>query len=141
MSESGEQILQAAITRLARRCLDSDVADITEIAPGLGTRRFFRLRMKRREIGSAIARVEPTATSLGGGLSPIAAEPPLEPLRSFLESAGLPVPARYGADHEQGIELLQDVGSQSLESLAHHLPALERRSLYEAACDLLPRLP
>jgi aminoglycoside/choline kinase family phosphotransferase len=50
------------------------------------------------------------------------------------------VPARYGGDAEQGVELLEDVGDRSLQAAASAATAPERRSLYHAACDLVPRL-
>jgi aminoglycoside/choline kinase family phosphotransferase len=50
------------------------------------------------------------------------------------------VPARYGGDDAAGIELLEDVGSVSLLDAILPASAAERRTLYEEACDLVPRL-
>ena len=63
-------------------------------------------------------------------------EPPLEPLRGFLENAGLPVPRSYLHDSGLGVDLLEDVGDRSL---AGAWPA-SRDSLYREACALIPRL-
>ena len=41
-------------------------------------------------------------------------EPALEPLRGFLEQAGLRVPRSFGHFPELGLDLLEDVGSRSL---------------------------
>jgi aminoglycoside/choline kinase family phosphotransferase len=67
-------------------------------------------------------------------------EPGLEPLRSFLEAHGLPVPRRYGGDPELGIDLLEDAGDEPLRDAVARAGAGERRALYERACDLVPRL-
>lgn len=63
-------------------------------------------------------------------------EPPLEPLRSFLEEAGLPVPKSHGRDPGLGLELLEDVGSRNLLQVAGD----ERERRYREACALVPRL-
>jgi aminoglycoside/choline kinase family phosphotransferase len=130
-----DEEVATAVTRLLGR----GVSELTEIAPGLGTRRFLRARLADGAPQSVIVRIEdpasPTTTVMG-----IAAEPPLEPLRSFLETAGLPVPRRYGTDPEHGIEILEDVGERSLETASHELSDEARRRLYHAACALIPRL-
>ncbi|MCB9722901.1 MAG: phosphotransferase [Spirochaetaceae bacterium] len=64
------------------------------------------------------------------------AEPPLEPLRGFLESAGLPVPRSAGREDDGSLELLEDVGSRTLRDV----PDDRREALYREACTLVPRL-
>ncbi len=110
----------------------------TEITPGLGHRRFLRLEFGQgARVPTAIARIEGPAPEPIPGVRP---EPPLEPIRAFLEIAGLPVPRRWGAKPESGIELLEDVGDVSLERFALGAPGPARRERYAEACALIPRL-
>jgi aminoglycoside/choline kinase family phosphotransferase len=50
------------------------------------------------------------------------------------------VPARYGGDAEAGIDLLEDLGDRTLREAAEEASTAERRTLYDEACDLVPRL-
>lgn len=120
-----------------RRGLGREVASVEEIAAGLGRRRFFRVRLAGGEPSRLVARVESPEDPARrpAGVPP---EPPLEPLRSFLEQSGIPVPARYGGDDD--IALLEDLGTLALRDVALAAPAAERRRLYEEACDLVARL-
>jgi aminoglycoside/choline kinase family phosphotransferase len=95
--------------------------------------------MTTGEPGSVIARVEAPEDPAGrpAGAPP---EPALEPLRSFLERRGLPVPASHGGDPELGIELLEDLGSRTLASAVGEASPRERIALYTQAIDLIPRL-
>jgi aminoglycoside/choline kinase family phosphotransferase len=128
-----------AIAQLARKALGAEIQELEPLPPGLGARRFYRVHLSGVGPARLIARVEAAEDA---GLRPagVAPEPPLEPLRSFLEEAGVPVPRSFGRDPERGIELLEDAGPRSLEQLAQALDAPERRSLYAEACALLPRL-
>jgi len=137
---AGDAPLLDRLAELVDRELGARPDGIEEIHPGLGTRRFFRLALPARARNRrAIARVEgpedPAARRLG-----IPAEPPLEPIRGFLEAHGLPVPARLGGDRQAGIDLLEDLGDCSLEQAATGLGPERRRALYADACGLLPRL-
>ncbi|MGH0037815.1 MAG: phosphotransferase family protein [Myxococcota bacterium] len=126
---------------LVRRCLGARVVRVEPVAPGLGTRRFYRLGLAGGDAapGSVIARVDapedPTRRPSG-----VAPEPPLEPIRRFLEEAGLPVPARYGRDEAAGIELLEDVGDTSLEDVVRTATGDERRRLYAEVARWVARL-
>jgi aminoglycoside/choline kinase family phosphotransferase len=138
-SDPGEDELREQIIRLALSSLGGEVEAIREIAPGLGHRRFYRLTLNSARAATAIARVEApdgdrTATP------EIAPEPELEPIRAWLEAAGLPVPARHGADEAHGIELLEDVGERSLELAAASMDPAERIAVYAEACDWVTRL-
>ena len=64
------------------------------------------------------------------------AEPALEPLRSFLEQAGVPVPASALHLPECGIDLLEDVGDRSLRRVA----LADRDARYQEACGLVAHL-
>jgi hypothetical protein len=109
----------------------------TEMAPGLGHRRFLRLRWSGPP-GTAILRVDPPdARPPVAGVPP---EPPLEPIRAHLESAGLPVPRSYGHDAGLGLDLLEDVGDRTLEAAAHAVAPAARRSLYDRAAALIVRI-
>jgi aminoglycoside/choline kinase family phosphotransferase len=112
---------------------------IEEIPAGLGRRRFFRVQLAGDAPSSLVARVESPEDPARrpAGMPP---EPGLEPLRTFLEAAGIPVPQRYGEDSAAGIALLEDVGSRALRDVASRAGRAERRVLYEEACDLVPRL-
>lgn len=145
--------LTAWVTQtLGRRALACE-----PIAAGMGARRFFRIRFASDEPRTLVARCEPDSKLLAAGsgraesLAPRASsarealppaptwlpEPALEPLRGFLEAAGLPVPKSFGHFPELGIELLEDVGSESLLGVVSEP---EREALYREACALVPRL-
>jgi len=113
---------------------------IEPIAAGLGTRHFYRVRFAEGEPATLIARVEAESDSQPGSgeTEPPAwlPEPPLEPLRSFLEAAGLPVPRSYANLPEHGIDLLEDVGDHTLKDANESA----RNDLYREACSLIPRL-
>ncbi len=134
-----EQQLREALTRLVERCLDASLDRLDELEPGLGRRRFFRLSLSGDGPASVIARMEPVAAADDRD-SGIAAEPALEPLRTFLATRGLPVPAHYGSDPEIGVVLLEDLGTNSLERAVSSAPRDRRIRLYEKACALVPRL-
>lgn len=122
------------------RCLHREAVALEEIAPGLGRRRFYRVRLAGdHSPRTLVARIEQPEDPARRppGLPP---EPSLEPLRTFLEKAGLPVPLLLGRDAEAGVELLEDAGPVALRDVAPRLEAAGRRRLYEEICDLLPRL-
>lgn len=127
--------------RMGRR-----VVAIEPIAAGMGARRFHRLVFETGLPRTLVARCEPEFSGgapqpgVPSAVLPAAPawlpEPPLEPLRRFLEEAGLPVPQSAGHFPELGLELLEDVGSTSLLRAA----ASDRDALYQAACALIPQL-
>ncbi len=129
---------ETTVARVVERELASTVVEIEPLAGGLGLRRFYRV-MTTGHPSSVIARVEASEDPAGrpAGTAP---EPALEPLRSFLEQRGLPVPSRLGGDSKCGIELLEDLGSRTLASAVVRASAGEREALYAAAIDLIPRL-
>jgi aminoglycoside/choline kinase family phosphotransferase len=129
---------EATVVRIVERDLGSAVERIEPLAAGLGLRRFYRVTTAG-DPSSVIARVEAREDPAGrpSGTPP---EPALEPRRSFLDRQGLPVPARLGGDAERGIDLLEDLGSRTLESAVVGLSHGERVALYTAAIDLIPRL-
>jgi len=133
--DSADRALEAELARLARASLGSEVVRCEPLRGGLGHRRFFRLALRGAGVGSAVARVDRGEPAPG-----VLPEPPLEPIRAFLERAGLPVPRRLGGDPAAGIDLLEDLGSRSLASIGAALDADLRRSFYEEACDLVPRI-
>jgi hypothetical protein len=133
-----DQSWEAIVVRIVERELGSAVDRIEPLAAGLGLRRFYRVTTAG-DPRSVIARVE-ASEDPGGRPSGTPPEPALEPLRSFLEKQGLPVPARLGGDPERGIELLEDLGSRTLESAVVGLSRGERVALYTVAIDLIPRL-
>ncbi len=127
----------ATVRRVVRDALRRDVAALEEMPRGLGLRRFFRVTLASGEPRSLVARVEAPEDPARrpAGAKP---EPPLEPLRSFLEARGVPVPASYGGDAAAGVALLEDLGAESLGAAAARADAAERRRLYTEACDLTP---
>jgi aminoglycoside/choline kinase family phosphotransferase len=131
--------IEALLRRVVREALGAEVAACEPIGEHLGLRRFFRLRLCGPGPASAVARIEAPEDpeSRPPGVAP---EPPLEPTRAFLERAGLPVPARLGADAAAGVELLEDLGSRSLADVAPGAPPAERDALYAEACGLVSRL-
>lgn len=127
-----------AIEALCRKVFAAPPLDCQPIEAGLGARRFFRVTLAGAP-QRAIARCEQPEDA---SLRPpgVAAEPPLEPVRALLAAAGLRVPHRYGASTDGQIELLEDLGDETLEACANAAPAAERRTLYGLACRLVPRL-
>ncbi len=131
--------LETRIALLAERCLHAELQGLAWLPAGLGARRFARARLAGAAVATAIARIEaPEDPRIRPGGAP--PEPAQEPIRALLEAHGLPVPRRYGADPEAGIELLEDLGELSLERALGAAGAERRRALYEAACDLVPQL-
>lgn len=104
------------------------------LAGGVSHRGFHRVTLGAGEPRTLIARVD--RGQPGPGVLP---EPPLEPLRSFLEAHGIPVPRRLGGDAARGIDLLEDAGSTTLED-AMRADARATRALYEEACSWIPVL-
>jgi aminoglycoside/choline kinase family phosphotransferase len=129
---------ETIVTQVVERELALAVKQIEPLAGELALRRFYRVTTTG-EPGSLIARVEAPEDPAGrpAGTPP---EPALEPLRSFLEQRGLPVPARLGSDSKRGIELLEDLGSRTLASAVAGASSEGRVTLYAAAIDLIPRL-
>lgn len=134
-----EDAVEAAIGRIAARSLGADGVRIEWLAGELGLRRFARVHLTGGSRSSAVARVE-APEDPGGRPTGVAPEPPLEPIRALYEEAGLPVPARFGADPDTGVELLEDVGDSALRDVVSAADDAEIRSLYEEACDLVPRI-
>jgi len=136
-----EDAQHKALALLVHREWGATLDRVTAIAPGLGNRRFYRLSLADGEAPATtmIARVEadedPAKRPQGA-----APEPPLEPLRQFLEAADIPVPGRFSAHPELGVELLEDVGDESLEQAASRASVEERFLLYQQACQVIPRL-
>lgn len=137
----GSSATRAALATAAAELLGKDVRSIEEIPSGLGLRRFYRLQLGEAP-HSLIARVE-AAEDPAGRPAGVAPEPSLEPLRSYLERHGLPVPRRWAGDTRQGIELLEDCGQLNLEravALApEHRAVWIRRTLEQI--PLLQRVP
>ncbi len=102
----------------------------------LSLRRFARIHTRT---ATAVARIE-TPEDPAGRPASTAPEPPHEPIRALLESAGLPVPRRLGGDPAAGIDLLEDAGTLSLQSAAETLAPAARADLYREACELVPRI-
>lgn len=129
---------EARLRQLAGEALAREVEAVEVIAAGLGSRRFYRLRLAGSATPhSVVGRVE---CDEDPGLRPpgVPPEPPLEPVRALLARHGLPVPACYG--QAPGLCLLEDVGNESLEQAALTRSRDEVRSLYREACGLVPRL-
>lgn len=134
-SAAREQAVRACI----REALGREARRVEWLPGALGARSFARVELAEGDPRSLIARLEapedPTRRPPG-----VAPEPPLEPIRALLERHGLPVPARLGGDDAGRIELLEDVGSTSLQAWAARAPAVQRRRAYAQACDLVAAL-
>jgi hypothetical protein len=108
------------IQALVRDALGRGVIEVDAIEPGLGARRFFRVRLSgTNEPTSVIARLEsdedPALRPTG-----VLPEPPLAPIRDWLDAHGVPVFALHGS--EPGLEILEDLGDESLEFVAGARP-------------------
>jgi aminoglycoside/choline kinase family phosphotransferase len=132
---SGE--CDARLRSAVREALGAAVTRTEPIAGQLGLRRFVRVFLAGAEPATLVARID-APEDPSGRPRDAAPEPPLEPVRAFLEKHGLPVPQRYGG--APGLELLEDLGSHSLTDAAANADPRERRALYAQACDLVPRL-
>ena len=130
--------IEAELTRFIEDALGERVRELRPIAAGLGSRRFFRVTLAGGTVASVIARVDGERERGSGP------EPAMEPLRHFLAGAAYPVPARYGGGRlgARGpkVELLEDLGDQSLERAARGADREQLRSWYVEACSLPPRL-
>jgi aminoglycoside/choline kinase family phosphotransferase len=117
---------------------------IERIPAGLGDRRFYRVALASSEAtsdevpASLIARVEPEAAEPDPERAPFTwiPEPPLEPIRTVFEEAGLPVPRSFLSRAPLGIDLLEDAGTRTLADTQGE----ERRKRYLEACGLIPRI-
>jgi aminoglycoside/choline kinase family phosphotransferase len=122
-----------------RRALGAEVLRVDPLRGQLSNRRFVRVFLDGSGPEVLIARIE-MPEDPGGRPAGSTPEPPLEPIRALLEGNGLPVPKRYGGDASAGVELLEDLGSESLTAAAWTAQPGRRRALYDDACDLVPRL-
>jgi aminoglycoside/choline kinase family phosphotransferase len=129
---------ESELKGLVEAQLGVPVVRIEALATALGLRRFLRVHTAGAP-GTLVARIEAPEDPAGrpGGSAP---EPPLEPLRSFLEASGLPVPARYGGDAARGVELLEDVGDVALADVAPGAGAGDRSALYRRVLAWIPVL-
>jgi aminoglycoside/choline kinase family phosphotransferase len=137
---SAEDPLLPRLRALVRQRLGVEPVALEPLHQGMALRRFYRVRLPAGvRPASAVARLEAPEDPerRPAGLPP---EPALEPLRSFLEAAGLPVPALLARDAEAGIELLEDLGQRSLADAVAEASGAERVALYTEACELVPRL-
>jgi hypothetical protein len=130
--------LESEVRSLVESQLGVAVTKIQPIAAGIGLRRFLRVTTDG-EPRTLVARVE-AAEDPAGRPPGIPPEPPVEPLRRFLESAGLPVPRRFGGDTARGIELHEDLGADSLADVVPALSAAERTSVYREVLAWIPAL-
>lgn len=122
------------IEHFVKQNLNRRVLSATVLQPGLGFRKFVRLKLDGHP-RSLIARISPR-----GMESPQFPEPPLEPLRSILEQAGLPVPRSFGARRDGTLDLLEDLGDSTLEAYAHSLAPEPLEDLYTKVLASLPTL-
>lgn len=116
-------------------------AQIDPIPAGLGDRRFYRIGLDSSDESapnSVVARVEPGPLGTPANTKPFTwlPEPALEPIRTVLEDAGLPVPRSYLHHAELGIDLLEDVGNRTLADTVGE----EQRTRYHDASALIDRL-
>lgn len=133
---------ESRVLSLVRERFNVEEMDIEQIAGGLGSRRFYRTQLQSTEPDvptSLIARVDAPEDPKNrpAGIPP---EPPMEPLLEFLTANKLPVPRSYGGDPSQGILLLEDLGSLSLEKANEGKLRGQRMELYREVLAILPKL-
>ena len=138
LESESRSLVEAEVRALVESQLGVAVTAIEPIAAGIGLRRFFRVATDG-EPRTLVARVEAPEDPAGRppGIPP---EPPVEPLRRFLEGAGLPVPRRFGGDSARGIELHEDLGADSLADLVPALAPAERSAVYRGVLAWIPAL-
>jgi aminoglycoside/choline kinase family phosphotransferase len=127
--------LEDELRALVAAQLGERVESIATLAGGgVSHRGFYRLTLTGGGPRTVVARVD--RGQPGPGVLP---EPPLEPLRTFLESHGIPVPRRLGGDAARRIDLLEDAGPTTLEDAVRADPGA-RGALYAEACDWIAAL-
>jgi aminoglycoside/choline kinase family phosphotransferase len=131
-----DPIAEEGVRRSVEEALGVEVKSLDPIGAGLGLRSFYRVHTTGVP-ESLVVRVDAAEdpASRPAGIPP---EPALEPLRTFLAEHGVPVPLRFGGDGDT--DLLEDLGSCSLQRAAAERPPAERLALYEEACDLVVRI-
>jgi aminoglycoside/choline kinase family phosphotransferase len=138
-----DQELERALAGLVKRELATEILRIESIAPGLGNRRFFRLELAGAKHDTQptriIVRVEADEDPEKRAAD-VADEPPLAPLIDYLAAQNIPVPKHFGSDATLSVELLEDVGSTSLEVAVANVARGFRLGLYREACSIIPRL-
>lgn len=106
-----------------------EATKIEAIPAGLDVRCFYRVHLRGEGAPARlVARIDPKPGPSSD----------LESIRALLARHALPVPARLGSG--PGIELLEDLGDQSLQKLAGETAAERLDELYAEACALVPRL-
>ena len=127
-----------AVAEAAQRVFGAAPRAVRPLAGGLSTRLFYRVELPAPAPRRVVARVErpEDPARRPRGLPP---EPPLEPTRTLLAEAGIPVPASHGSDTTTGITFLEDLGDLSLERAAGAWPD-RRTALYRSVLRLVPRL-
>ena len=130
------------LRKVCEKHLSRTPCSIENIPAGLGTRRFYRIEFETGAPSRLIARLEanPADAQMVRHAEPEPPqwlpEPALEPVRTFLEEAGLPVPKSAFHDAVAGLDLIEDLGDQTLLDVA----SPDRRERYLEACDLITRL-
>jgi aminoglycoside/choline kinase family phosphotransferase len=129
-------MLEERVRRSVEEALGVEVKSLAPIHDGLGLRAFYRVQTAGVP-ESLVVRVDAPedAAARPAGVAP---EPGLEPLRTFLAEHGLPVPLRFGGD--AATDLLEDLGTVSLQRAVADADRAERLALYEEACDLVVRI-
>jgi hypothetical protein len=144
-SVSAAPDLEALIRDVVQTQLGVNTVAVEWLRGALGCRRFARVWLEPGALEfettsqTLIARIEAPEDSEGRPAA-AAPEPFLEPIRALLESEGLPVPRRFGADDARGIELLEDLGDRALVDVAPTLSAGELEAVYTEACSLVSRI-
>lgn len=142
MSEAAVAAEQGRLSEICKRELGRTPVRIEAVPAGLGTRRFHRIHFASGEPATLIARLEgeastaPRTADRVPSAPALPAEPALEPLRSFLETHGVPVPRSYLSRPIDGLELLEDLGPSALGEARGEHPD----PLYAEACAIVPRL-
>lgn len=125
-----------ALAAFCAREFSCTVLSVEPLASGLGTRRFYRLRLSGTP-ASLVARVDAPEDPRGRpqGAAP---EPELGAIRDLLEQHGLPVPACLAV--QPGVVFLEDAGDLHLADAAKRMPRARAEALLQTALDELPRL-
>ncbi len=125
-----------ALAAFCAREFSCAVLSVEALTPGLGARRFYRLRLSGAP-GSLVARVDaPEDPALRPEGAP--PEPELSAIRALLEKHGLPVPARLAL--QPGVDFLEDAGDLHLADAAKRMPRARAEALLQKALAGLTRL-
>jgi len=109
--------------------------DAVELAGGASNRRYFRIHAGNQRWVVMVLAEEPLRSEEASS-GPVPTELPFLEIQQFLHQRGVPVPAVYHFDKEQGLLWIDDLGDTTLLALLDQKPE-QSTAGYKAAIDIL----